>query len=201
MNRLILILPILLSACATSRMDSLQLSQVDRPYNRVLVLYYNEDAEIKNLDETTYTEIIQPSMNSLRERRYVDQLNRVMQRNLSSKGTVIVKSNEVFQVEEEVSYQDFQETILDSNLDAVLIVNNYHYWTTVNVIEGYSFDNQNAAFDTYLYDLERDKFVWRSNVVVNGGELAGYEIINGKLASRIARDLRKYQYIHPADVR
>ena len=57
----------------------------------------------------------------------------------------------------------------------------------------------NAGFNNYLYDVESNALVWKSNVVVWGSGLAGFDTLNNTLSRRISRKLQKENYIYPVD--
>lgn len=168
----------------------------DRPYSRVLIVFYESNYDFKNLDEATYDNHIQPTINTLEDYRYRKQLNKTFARNLGSDGTIIIKSSDFLQVNEEFTYEEFNKMLDNTSAEAILFVKLSGYWQTTQIVDGNSESSPNASFASYLYDLEKNETVWLSNTVVRGGTISGYDTINNTLARRIAKKLQREKYIH-----
>ncbi|WKZ58938.1 MAG: hypothetical protein QY309_13815 [Cyclobacteriaceae bacterium] len=189
----------LLTSCAVSNHSSVLKQTQVAPLNRILILLSDDDLKLTTFDSAFYTNHIQDHFNTLEGIRYRNHLEKTFQRNLQSKGTVIIKSADVFPVNDPIPYSTFRKTIDSLQVHAVLVINLREYWTTLF----YDQNNQvsaepNASFNTYLVRLSDDQIVWMGNTIVNG-IYAGYDTINNTLARKIAVSLRKHKLIYPAD--
>lgn len=189
----------LLTSCAVSNHSSVLKQTQVALFNRILILLSDDDLKLTTFDSAFYTNHIQDHFNTLEGIRYRNHLEKTFQRNLQSKGTVIIKSADVFPVNDPIPYSTFRKTIDSLQVHAVLVINLREYWTTLF----YDQNNQvsaepNASFNTYLVRLSDDQIVWMGNTIVNG-IYAGYDTINNTLARKIAASLRKHKLIYPAD--
>lgn len=164
----------ILGSCAVSSTKSYVTKIVDRPYSRILTLYVESEFYLKTFDSAFYEGHVRRKFNSLSGVRFVNQLEKTLTRNLSSKGTIIIKSTELFQVNDDVSYADFNNALEKAGIQAVLLVNLTNYWHSTSVSNDvttgtttYS-EEPNATFNCYLFDWHSKEMMWLSNHGVFG---------------------------------
>lgn len=189
----------LLTSCAVSNHSSVLKQTQENPFTRILILLSDDDLKLTTFDSAFYTNHIQDHFNTLEGIRYRNHLEKTFQRNLESKGTVIIKSADVFPVNDPIPYLDFRKALDSLQIHAVLVINLREYWTTLSYDQNNQVSTEpNASFNTYLVRLWNDQIVWMGNTIVNG-IYAGYDTINNTLARKIAASLRKHKLIYPSD--
>lgn len=193
-------LSFLLTGCAVSSISTVSNEKAVNPYNQVLTLYTDAEFNFYELDSITYEQHFRRKINNLSDYDYRKQLEKTLYRNLNSNQTRIVKSSEIFKVNEDLSYGEFKDKIQRAEVDAILIINMKNYWYTTSMktdIFGQQSlsEDPNAAFLSYLYDIQANKTVWMAKSVVSGMIYAGYETLNNTMARRVARKLSKGKYI------
>src|SRR5258708_11250304 len=131
----ILIGSILMCAgCATSSIHILEKKEPTRPYTKILAIYLEEGCEFSVLDSTTYNICIRSCFmktdtEALALRSRVEDH---IAHDLSTSGTTVLKSADLFDTLTN-SYADFEKTIDNLAIDALLIVDsrgflhNEHY--------------------------------------------------------------------------
>ncbi|GET26113.1 hypothetical protein [Prolixibacter sp. NT017] len=202
----IIFLSLLLNSCAVSSITTVEKDKIQRPYSRIVVLYTGDHEEFHQLDSTTYQNFLAGKYNALKDIDFTRQINKAFQRKLQSRGTTVIKSTNIFGVNEKVSYQQFLEAIQKTGAQAILIINLKNYWHTVNTTyssndSGTSVTNNtepNASFLSYLVDLKSMKPVWMSKSTVLG-VYAGYDTLNNHLARRVYSKLVSAHYINPKE--
>ncbi|MNS14775.1 hypothetical protein D3C72_463990 [compost metagenome] len=190
----------LLSGCATSSISTVSNDKAISPYNQILTLYTDAEFDFYQLDSVTYEQNFRRKINNLSDYDYRKQLEKTLRRNLNGNQTRIVKSTEIFKVNEDIPYGEFKTKIQNAEVDAILIINMKNYWYSKSVktdIFGQPSvsEDPNAAFLSYLYDVKSNKTVWMAKSVVSGMLYAGYETLNNMMARRVARKLSKGKYI------
>lgn len=190
---------LLLTACATSSHNSVLKIAEEKPFNRILVVLTDDELKLTTFDSAFYVNHVQGHFNTLEDIRFRGQLERTIQRNLESKGTVVIKSSDVFPINDAIGYSTFQKSLTDLQINAILLINLRGYWTTLHTNnDGNVTSEPNASFNSYLIKTSNEEIVWMGHTVIRG-IYAGFDTLNNSLARKIAASLRKEKLIYPAD--
>lgn len=190
-----------LSGCAVSSTSTANLNKSKKYYVGIMTLVVSIDEDFSKLDSVTYDKYVRGKFNNLENLKYRKQLEKSLQRNLMQEGTQtrIVKSEETFELNTDVSYSDFLKQVKYTGVDGILLVNQRSYWTTINSAQTVNFEytsattidtEPNADFHSYLIDAESLQPVWYANTLVQGVS-AGYDTLNNYLARSLYRKMRK----------
>ena len=198
---LLIIACLYLTGCASSKFTTVINNKTPYPYGKIMVLTIESNNDFYQLDSSSYSNTIQRSFNKIDNFDFRKQLERTVDKNLSSQNTSILKSSDFFQPNSETSYHDFLKALKESDAEAVLILNLKNYWNSNsytinnNVIS----ENQkpNALFIGYLVDLKDNKVVWAAKAVINAITIAGYDTLNSKLANKLGDNLSRGNYLYP----
>lgn len=193
-----LITAALFSSCATSSLHSEAKKGRTQPFRTVLTLYVDDPLIMQQFDSAFFTNKVSNYFNDLSTLPIRRQLERTMKRNLSNTSTRVISSSELFSVNDEVSYSTFKQKIENANVDAILLINEEHYWETVSynrVGNRVEKDAQpNSAFHCYLADAASGEVLWLARCTVRG-IFAGYDTLNNILARRVSRTLKGEGYV------
>ncbi|RIJ37359.1 hypothetical protein [Pontibacter oryzae] len=192
---------LLFSGCAVSSTNTANLNKSQKYYVGIVTLVVNIDQDFSKLDSVTYNKYVRGKFNNLENLKYRKQLEKSLERNLSQQGTQtrVIKSEDLFELNTDVSYSDFLDQIEYTGADGILLVNQRSYWTTVNSAQTVNFEytsattidtEPNADFHSYLIDTKSLQPVWYANTLVQGVS-AGYDTLNNYLARALYRKLRK----------
>ncbi|PRY98220.1 hypothetical protein BY457_11032 [Marinilabilia salmonicolor] len=202
-NFILLIFLVLLSGCALSNITSVSKNKTTKPFSSFFILCVESPDEIKALNKENYENFIANNFNKIDGLNVRSQLEKTISRNLSiGNFPRIVKSLDVFQVDEQYTYEEFMEKIGATGTEAILFVNLRNYWQSKEYVTSYYKRSSvtreelepNATYYAYLYDLRNiDEYLWLSKVNVYGIN-AGYDTLNNYFARRISKDLKKNKY-------
>lgn len=176
---------LILSACSVGSISTVPREKPERPYARILTIFIDGGGNILRLDEATYESNIRLVFNNLDKLRYREQLEKTFARNITTTGTTIVQSSNIFEVNEDMNYQGFLQQVEKTNAQAILLVNLTAYW---HEFDGND-EEPNASFNCYLIDLDTKEPVWLAQSTISG-IFAGFETLNNKLARKIGNKLR-----------
>ncbi|OKL41089.1 hypothetical protein [Pontibacter flavimaris] len=196
---------LLLSGCATTYTTTAKVEKPQKHYIGMLSLVVNTTAEISQLDSLTYEQHIRGKFNNLENHRHRRQLEKTLARNIEqpSAQTRLVKSSDVFAMNTDISYSEFLQQVRATGVDGILLVKQSAYWHTTNSYTTVHYEytsattadtEPNAAYHTYLIDLDSLQPVWYANSTVSGIS-AGFDTLNNHLARSIFRKLRKDKFI------
>jgi hypothetical protein len=209
------------SGCATSSIHILEKKEPTRPYTKILAIYLEEGCEFSMLDSTTYNICIRSCFmktdtEALALRKRVEDHIAL---NLSTSGTTVLKSADLFDTVTN-SYADFEKTIDNLAIDALLIVDargflhneqhspgtfapNYTYShgagynaTSYTSTPGTTYTTVNGSFESLLINTKSIAFpVWRAILETKGTPYNGKRGLNRSMASKIAQSLKSSGYI------
>lgn len=192
-----LFLPALFS-CASSSISVQNLDNSREQYNKILTCIIDQPLTIHSFDSAFYNESVKDHFNNLSNLQVRKQLEKTLKRNIENALNEIVRSSDLFMVNDKIGYSDFKERIKSAGIKAILLINEESSWETPNyTVSGNSvqYNGQpNTAFHCYLIDAESGKIIWLSRCVVKG-IFAGYDTLNNTLARRLANKLRASGYI------
>ena len=90
--------------------------------------------------------------------------------------------------------------IKSSGAEAILVLNRKNYWNTFSYTVNYNTvstnEKPNAMFIGYLINSENNHVVWASKSVIKAFTIAGYDMLNNKLANRLSSFLMRENYIY-----
>lgn len=188
-----LLLPGLFS-CATSSITTQNLDNSQRHYAKILTCVIDKPLVIHEFDSAFYETSVKENFNDLGNIQVRNQLEKTLKRNLESISTEIVRSSDLFSVNEITGYSRFKEKIEKAGVEAILLINEESSWDTPSyqkVGHSIQYNGQpNTAFHCYLIDVESGRVVWLGRCVVNG-VYAGYDTLNNTLARKVAKKLRE----------
>lgn len=196
MKKLFLIAPVavLMGGCATSRIENYPIEKPSLPHSKVLILMSIGNEDFEEMNQTVYEENFHEPLYDIDYRSLNEQLQKAIKRNLQSPGTEFEISASTFSdVNQKLSYSDFQEKIEEIDPTALLIVNISKTWISQTIVDGTSHDWQNAIYKSYLYDNEEEKIIWLSRARMSGR--LGLRALNKKLARNLLRSLASEKFI------
>jgi hypothetical protein len=168
-------------------------------YGKIAVVYTNDGAELKSWDKDYFSLALKNKFNNLSDRRVRTQLEKALNRYLSSDLTKTVALSPLFEYNEELDFERLEKTIDSLDADAILLVTENHYWETptythtgnITRYEG----EPNAQFTAYLVDARTGEIKWVGESVIRG-VFAGFDTLNNKLAKKIYKKLSDEGYIY-----
>lgn len=201
---LFFLVTLFLHSCASMDITSVPKSQPERPFSRVMIVCIETSDEMSQLDAPYFDENIRKKFNDIASLKFRTQLERTVDRNLGRNGfPEIIKSSEVFKVDEDYSFEQFYSEVKKTGAEAVLFINLRNYWMSDKYVTSH-YENTsvttnesepNSSYYAYLYSFEDlQKYAWVGKINVSG-IWAGYDTLNNYLARGIARMLRKEKYI------
>lgn len=196
------ILPYLLApflfSCASSSIRVQNFGDAKGQLNKILTCIIDKPLTVHTFDSAFFDVSIKDYFNDLGNLQVRNQLEKTLKRNLETAPNEIVRSSELFVVNEKITYSDFKQRIKNKGIKAILLINEESSWDTPNyIVSGNSvrYDGQpNTAFHCYLIDAESGQIIWLSRCVVKG-VFAGYDTLNNTLARRLSNKLRESGYI------
>jgi hypothetical protein len=192
-----LLLPFLFS-CATSSISTKNLYNSKRSYGKILTCIVDQPLTLHVFDSAFYDASVKAHFNNLGNLQVRNQMERTLKRNLESVSNEIVKSSDLFVVNEMTNYKEFKDRIEKAGVKAILLINEEYSWDTPGYTKvGQSIEysgEPNTAFHCYLIDAETGELIWLARCVVRG-VYAGYDTLNNTLARRIATKLKDCGYI------
>ncbi|WP_439181591.1 hypothetical protein [Carboxylicivirga taeanensis] len=198
------LLATLLTSCASSSIISVVKSPAEHPYSSMMVVFVTGDS-FKGFTEENYNNNVRGNFNNISYLKFREQLEKSLERNIGAGGFPrIVKSSEAFLPDEDYTYSQFLNKVKSSGSEAILVINLDGYWTSSKYVTTY-YENSavtdereepNSSYNVYLYDVnELAEYQWISEIVVNG-IYAGYDTLNNYFSRRVAKRLRKDNFIH-----
>ncbi len=182
---------LLVFGCATVNMNSQKLTEEKNFYNRYLVVFVESQDDFRRWDFDNYEHVIMNQFNHLENIRFRGQLFRSLKRNLAP--AVVLDTDELFPVHNEVSYMEFKDAIEQSGVDAILFV---HLKTYYEVFLG-STSEPRAVVNSFLIETKNYENVWVSNAFLRGELYAGYDVLNNHYARKISKALRQEGLLLP----
>ncbi|WP_194775489.1 hypothetical protein [Pararhodonellum marinum] len=172
-------------------MNSQKLTEEKNFYNRYLVVFVESQDDFRRWDFDNYEHVIMNQFNHLENIRFRGQLFRSLKRNLAP--AVVLDTDELFPVHNEVSYMEFKDAIEQSGVDAILFV---HLKTYYEVFLG-STSEPRAVVNSFLIETKNYENVWVSNAFLRGELYAGYDVLNNHYARKISKALRQEGLLLP----
>lgn len=179
-------------------------SQPERPFSRVMLVCIETSNDMSQLDAPYFDQNIRKKFNDIDNLKFRTQLERTVDRNLSRNGfPEVIKSSEIFKVDEDYSFEQFYSEVKKTGAEAVLFINLRDYWMSDKYVTSH-YENTsvtrnesepNSSYYAYLYSFEDlQQYAWVGKINVSG-IWAGYDTLNNYLARGIARMLSKEKYI------
>jgi len=188
----IILLAIIVSSCASSYISDQNITEPEKAFHHILVLSLFNETDLKQFDEETYNASVKDHFYNLDRIDHHPLLQKCVKKQLSSNRTVIVPCYKLFKVNQEVSYNEFLETIDKKDIDAILLINqkNYYYEKSERILEDGEIrvtESPNAIFNSYLIDRKDLKPVWLGRINSNGTSWdSSFDLYNS-----MGRQLRK----------
>lgn len=198
------IIALLLNACASMDITSVPKNPSQHPFSKIMVVCVETSDDLKQLNSEIFDSHIRGQFNDIENLKFRNQLERTLQRNLGRYGLPkVIKSSEIFNVDQDYTYEQFCDEIGKTGAEAVLLINTRNYWFSSRYVTTHynhsSVTNEetepNSTYYAYLYpasDLENYLWIGRINV---SGIWAGYDTLNNYLARGVTRMMRKENYI------
>lgn len=196
----------LLYGCSTTRkFVAIENSKKKFPFENIAILYLDSKLELFNLNDSTYNAYIKGKFNDLDNINVRKSFENTFSKNLSSFGTKITRSSELFKTNTLISYDDFMARIKNSKCDAIFILNLRKSWDDKVYLKSDRIISENkepnATFNAYLVDLTSSQPIWLSHSEVNGDIFNDpNNISKASLAATIKRKLQKGGYIYKDEV-
>ncbi len=194
-----------LHSCASINITSVPKSHPERPFSRIAIVCIETSNDMKLLDASYFDANVRGNFNDVDNLKFRAQLERTVARNLGTNGyPQIIKSSEIFKVDEDYSFEQFYSEIEKTGAEAVLFINLRDYWMSTKYVTSH-YENMsvtrdesepNSSYYAYLYPVnDFQKYIWVGKINVSG-IWAGYDTLNNYLARGIARMLSKEKYIY-----
>jgi hypothetical protein len=162
-----LLLSITLGSGCSSTLKTVTSAQADHPYKKIALTVINTRGELRDFSKKYFDSIVNPVFNNLKDMQVRTMLEERFAGKLSSRGTSIIKSSEVFKIHENVSYADYLDRLRSSGAEAVLVIGLSTSWdsqtSTTHHNETVTDSNPNFLFLYYLVDLRSGQEVWLGN--------------------------------------
>ena len=199
---LLFILALLMSSCASSYVSDQSISKPEKAYHHILVLSLFNEINLKKFDEETYYSSIKDYFYDLNRIDNHPIIQKSIKEMLSSNRTKVIPSYKLFKVNQEVSYEEFLETIDKKDIDAILVINqqNYFFKKSERVLEDGEIrvtESPNAVFNTYLVDRKDMEPVWVSRIYSSGTSWDSHSNMYNSMGRKLNKKLIKSGYIRP----
>lgn len=197
---ILFILTFLASSCASSYLTDQNITQPEKAYHHVLVVSLFNNINLKKFDEETYCTFIKDHFYNLNRIDNHPLIQKSIKDVMSSNRTKVIPSYKLFKVNQEVSYDEFLETIDKKNIDAILVINqqNYFYDKSERVLKDGEIrvtESPNAVFNTYLVDRKDLEPVWVSRIYSNGTSWDTHSSLYNSMSRKLNKKLIKSGYI------
>ncbi|MCZ4693731.1 hypothetical protein DWB61_10045 [Ancylomarina euxinus] len=197
-----IILAFLVSSCASSYVSDQSISQPEKAYHHILVMSLFNDINLKKFDEETYYSSIKDYFYDLNRIDNHPLLQNCIKEFMASNRTIVVPNHTLFKVNQDISYEDFLETIDKKDIDAILIINqqNYFYEKKERILEDGEIrvdESPNAVFNTYLVDRKNLEAVWVSRIYSSGTSWDSHGSMYNSMGRKLTKKLIKSGYIRP----
>ncbi len=196
---------LLLTSCASTYVTTLKKADLPRPFSSVMVVCIENETNVKEFNEDSFNEFIRGDFNSFENMTYRKQLERSLKRNIAKLGFPNVNTtSELFEDDEDYSYEAFMEKISKTSCQAILLINLNDYWTTTDYVTNH-YENvsvtrestePNYRFYCNLFNIEGlGRYIWTGDIVAEG-IFAGYDTLNNHMSRRLSAKLRKDKMIY-----
>lgn len=163
----VLLLSVFLGTGCASTLKTVTSAEADHPYKKIALTVINTHGELRDFSKQSFDSIVNPVFNNLKDMQVRTTLEERFANKLSSPGTAILKSSDVFKIHENVSYTDYLDRLRSSGADAVLIIGLSTSWgsqtSTNHHNDTLTESNPNFLFLYYLVDLKTTQQVWLGN--------------------------------------
>lgn len=199
---ILILLYLLVSSCASSYVSDQSISEPDKAYHHILVVSLFNNINLKKFDKETYYNSIKDHFYNLDRIDNHPLIQKSIKDIMSSNRTKVIPSYKLFKVNQEVSYNEFLETIDKKDIDAILVINqqNYFYDKSERVLEDGEIrvtESPNAVFNTYLVDREELKPVWVSRIHSSGTSWDTHGSMYNSMGRKLNKKLIKSGFIRP----
>ncbi len=196
-----------LCSCASTHFSSFTNEKPEEPFSTIFLVFIESDNNIKEINEETYNQFIKNSFVSFESKTYREHVEKTVKRNVTPyMFPKVTGASEVFDTEEEYSYEDFVTKVMESECQSVLLINIADHWRTsstsvthINKDFAFTHNNTEPNFKYYcnLFDAKGlGKCMWTSKIVVKGEDIAGYDTLNNHMARRLSKQLKKDKMIY-----
>lgn len=199
---LLFILAFLVSSCASSYVSDQSISKPEKAYHHILVVSLFNDINFKKFDDETYYTSIKDHFYNLDRIDNHPLLQNCIKEFMASNRTIVVPSHKLFKVNQDISYENFLETIDKKGIDAILVINqrNYFYEKSERILEDGEVrvtESPNAVFNTYLVDRKELNSVWVSRIYSSGTSWDTHGSMYNSMGRKLTKKLIKSGYIRP----
>jgi hypothetical protein len=111
----------ILTGCVTSSVNILESKEIAKPFSKLLLIYIDEDCNLKSLDSTTYNICIKKNFINSDNLELRTESETAFYNKLSSSRTVFVKSSDLFNAGVN-DYGSFISEIENLRIDGILII-------------------------------------------------------------------------------
>jgi hypothetical protein len=186
---------ILLSGCVAS-IQSFTKKTIQAPYKNVMVLYVEGSIDLYKLDSATYATALQRRFNSLGSADIRIAVESRFKENLISANTKVVQSSECFEVNKDIPFQEFNNTVQSLGVDAILVVNTEKemYANTINNNVKVNEVALRANLKCYLIDVKNTEPFWLAQASFDTNTV-GYLTPGKALIGEVALSLVNNKYI------
>lgn len=186
---------ILLCGCVAT-LQSFNKKPLQAPYKNILVLYVEGSFDLYKLDSATYTTALQRRFNSLGSADIRIAVESRFKEELISANTKVVQSSECFEVNKDISFQEFNSKVQSIGVDAILVVNTekemFANATNNNVKVNEA--ALRANLKCYLIDVKSNEPFWLGQASFDTNSV-GYLTPGKALAGEVASSLINNKYI------
>ncbi|MCY1636535.1 hypothetical protein [Marinifilum sp. D737] len=196
----IICIALVMSSCASSYLSSERITNSQNYYNRIFVVSIFDPINFREFNEESYNNQIMEQMNDFSAIAVRKLMKRKVINNFNNNRIQVKFSQDVFTVNKNIDYNQFNKTISKLESNAILIIQQSNFFYTQYIesdcngrIE--TKERPRGVFFTYLIDAKTHETIWAGRFDSSGTSYDGKYSLYNNMCRKLHKQLIKEKLI------